>query len=95
MVHIYNGVLLSYKKNEIMPSAATRMDLDTLSQSEKDKYDITDTWTQKNDTKELIYKTDSQMQEKGMITKREEDGGTNEKFGINKYTLCVYKRDKK
>ena len=48
VVHIYNGVLLSYKKNEIMPSAATWMDLDTLSQSEKDKYhDITNTWTLK------------------------------------------------
>ena len=39
--------------------------------------------------------TDSQMQEKGMITKREEDGGTDQEFGINKCTLYVYKRDKK
>ena len=27
VVHIYNGLLLSHKKNEIMPFAATQMDL--------------------------------------------------------------------
>ena len=43
MVHIYNGILLSHKKNEIMPFAATQMDLEMIklseiSQTEKDKY---------------------------------------------------------
>ena len=48
MAHIHNGVLLSHKNNEIMPSAATWVDPDTLRQSEKDKYhDITNTWTLK------------------------------------------------
>ena len=28
VVHIYNGVLLSHKKNEIMPFTATWMDLE-------------------------------------------------------------------
>ena len=41
----YTGVLLSYKKNETMPFAATRMDLEItilseVSQKEKDKYDV-------------------------------------------------------
>ena len=43
MVHIYNGILLSHKKNEIMSFAATRMQpeiiiLSEVSQIEKAKY---------------------------------------------------------
>ena len=52
VVHIYNGILLSHKNNEIMPFSATRMKLEILilriltlrlsyyevSQKEKDKY---------------------------------------------------------
>ena len=43
VVHIYNEILLSRKKNEIMPFAATGMDLEMIilsevSQKEKDKY---------------------------------------------------------
>ena len=43
--YIYNGILLSHKKNKIKPSAATRMDPETVTmcqvtQSEKAKYDI-------------------------------------------------------
>ena len=43
MVHVYNGILLSSKKNEIMPIAATWMQIVILIVSrvrreEKDKY---------------------------------------------------------
>ena len=34
MVHIYNGILLSHKKNEIMSFAATWMDLEIIIVSE-------------------------------------------------------------
>ena len=50
---MYNGILLSHKKNERMPLAATRMDTETVilsevCQTEKDKYhDITYMWNLK------------------------------------------------
>ena len=45
MVHIYNGILLSHKKNEIGSFVETWMDLETVIQSEvspkeKNKYRI-------------------------------------------------------
>ena len=67
VVYIYNGVLLSHKKNEIMSFAATWMDLEMIilsvvSQKEKDKCHIISLiWNLKYNTNEHIYemKTDS------------------------------------
>ena len=55
------------KKNEIMPFAATWMDLETIilrevSQTEKDKYPLSLVCgIQRNDTNTPIYQTDSQI----------------------------------
>ena len=71
VAHIYNGILLSHKKNEIMPFTATWMDLEMIilsevSQTEKDKYHmislICGIQFLKNDTNELIYKTETDLQ---------------------------------
>ena len=68
VVHIYDGIL-AIKKKEIMPFAATWMDLEIIilseiSQTEKDKYMIAHIWNLilKNDTNEFIYKTETDLQ---------------------------------
>ena len=45
VVHIHNGIILSHKKNKIMPSVVIWMELETLivseeNQKEKDKYQM-------------------------------------------------------
>ena len=64
LVHIYNAILLSYKKNKILPFAATWMDLEIiiLSKVVRERqipYDITSIWNLKYDTNELIYETET------------------------------------
>jgi len=67
-MHIYNGILLSRKKSEIMPFAATLMNLEIIilsevSQTEKDKYDIVYMWNlKKKGTNEFTYKTEIELQ---------------------------------
>ena len=50
-----------YKRNKIMPFAATWMDLEMIVLNEvrqrKTAYDITYMWNLENDTNDLIYKT--------------------------------------
>ena len=62
MVQISNEILLSHKKNEIMPFAAIWMDLEIIILGEvnqrKTNTSITYMWNIKNDTNELIYKTE-------------------------------------
>ena len=79
VVHVYNGILLSHKMNEIMPFAATQMDLEIMilsSKSDKDKYLILlINGILKNDTNALSYKTkiESQMQITNLSVTREEN----------------------
>ena len=60
VVHTYNGILLSYKKNEMTSCAATWMDLEIfilneVSQKERQiPYNITYMWNLKYDTNELM-----------------------------------------
>ena len=61
VVHIYNGMLLRHKKNEIVPFSATRTDLEIiiLSEVRQRKKSIVKSLIcgiYKNDTSELIYK---------------------------------------
>ena len=65
MVHICNGIL-AIKKNGIMPFAATWMYLEIIILSalreRQISYHITYMWNLKNDTDELIYKTETNSQ---------------------------------
>ena len=64
VVHRYNGILLSCKKNEIMPFAATWMDLQMIILSEVRKRKTNTIWYHfmwnlKYDTDELTYETET------------------------------------
>ena len=80
-VHIYNGVLLSHKKTERLPFAATWVDLENIIPSEVRQRKtniimISHMWNLKNNTNESIYKTDadSDIESKFMATKGKKKG---------------------
>ena len=63
VAHIYNGILLSHKRNEIRSFVEMCMDLEIIilskvSQEENDKYHITYIWNLKCDINEHIYETE-------------------------------------
>ena len=69
VVHIYNGILLSHKKewnNVICSNMDGPRDYHAkwskLDRERQKSYDITYMWNLKNDTNELIYKTDTDSQ---------------------------------
>ena len=68
MVYVYNRILLSHKKNKISPFAATWLDLEITilsevkSDRERQTDDITSMWNLKNNTNELMYKTEIDSQ---------------------------------
>ena len=75
MVHTYNGILLSHKKegnNAICSNVNGPRDSHTKwSKSDRERqilYDITYMWNLKYDTNELIYKTETDSQTENKLT---------------------------
>ena len=64
MGHLHNGILLSHKKEKILPFATVWMDLENtlpseISQSEKDKYQMISLICGINEQTELTSKTET------------------------------------
>ena len=68
VVHIHNGILLSHKKNEMMPYVATWMDpqmiieVKSVDREIQISYDTDNMQTLKSDTHELIHKIETDTQ---------------------------------
>ena len=91
VVHIYNGILLSHKKNGVIPFAATWVDLENiiLAKSNTDKYYIISLICRiyKKVQMDLLTKqrlTDTEN--KLVVTKVGRDRGINSEYENNRYT---------
>ena len=66
VMYLYNGTLLSHKKNEILPFAAAGIDQENIMLNEITEtnilYDITYMWNLKNYTNESMYKIEADSQ---------------------------------
>ena len=93
------------KKNEIMPFAATWMDLEIIIlsevKSERERqipYDIPYMWNLKQDTNELFYKTetDSQTQKANLWLPKGKGGWGRDKLGVGNQQIqtTIYEIDK-
>ena len=100
VAHIYNGILLSHKKNYAICSNMDRLrdDHPKWSESEREKqipYDTTYMWNLKDDTNELVYKTESthrHTQNRFVVSKGRGWGGGVD-FGISR-CKPLYRMDK-
>ena len=92
VVHIYNRILFSHKKNEILPFATTWIDLEiiTLSEVRQRKTNTpcdhiyVESKKKNNNTNELIYKieTDSQTQKTNLWLPKGEGRERRDKLGV-------------
>ena len=95
--HTQSGILFS-PKNEILPNEAIWMDLEIITVSEVSQRKTYIMWyhlyveSNKNDTKELVYKTETDFKTSLMVTIVEIVGRKNWEDGNNIYTP-MYKRD--
>ena len=63
VVHVYNGIPLSHKKNTICTNMVGTRDSHTMSERERQiPYDSTYLWTLKYSTDEPIYRTETDSQ---------------------------------
>ena len=67
LVYIHNVILLNHKRNEIMPSSATWIDLEIIILSEVSQTKADLIWyhlyvESKKNTNELLYKTETVLQ---------------------------------